>query len=28
MGNINASDKIMSKNQEKRENMEIKEIFI
>jgi len=27
MGKINASDKIMSKNQKKRENMEIKEIF-
>jgi len=26
MGKINASDKIMSKNQEKRENMEIKAI--
>jgi len=28
MGKINASDKIMSKNQKKRENMEIKEFFI
>jgi len=28
MGKINASDKIMSKNQKKRENMEIKEIFL
>jgi len=28
MGKINASDKIMSKNQKKRENMEIKEILI
>jgi len=27
MGKINASEKIMSKNQKKRENMEIKEIF-
>jgi len=27
MGKINASDKIMSKNQKKRENMEIKDIF-
>jgi len=27
MGKINASDKIMSKNQKKRENMEIKEIL-
>jgi len=27
MGKINASDKIMSKYQKKRENMEIKEIF-
>jgi len=27
MGKINPSDKIMSKNQKKRENMEIKEIF-
>jgi len=27
MGKIKASDKIMSKNQKKRENMEIKEIF-
>jgi len=27
MGKINASDKMMSKNQKKRENMEIKEIF-
>jgi len=27
MGKINASDKIMSKNQKKRQNMEIKEIF-
>jgi len=27
MGKINASDKIMSKNQKKRENIEIKEIF-
>jgi len=27
MGKINTSDKIMSKNQKKRENMEIKEIF-
>jgi len=27
MGKINASDKIMSKNQKKREYMEIKEIF-
>jgi len=27
MGKINASDKIMSKNQKKGENMEIKEIF-
>jgi len=27
MGKINAYDKIMSKNQKNRENMEIKEIF-
>jgi len=27
MGKINASDKIMSKNQKKRENMEIKKII-
>jgi len=27
MGKINASDKIMSNNQKKREDMEIKEIF-
>jgi len=27
MGKINACDKIMFKNQNKRENMEIKEIF-
>ena len=27
MGKIKASDKIMSKNQKKRENVEIKEIF-
>jgi len=27
MGKINISDKIMFKNQKKRENMEIKEIF-
>jgi len=27
MGKINASDKIMFENQNKRENMEIKEIF-
>jgi len=27
MGKINASDKTMSKNQKKRDNMEIKEIF-
>jgi len=27
MGKINAFDKIMFKNQNKRENMEIKEIF-
>jgi len=27
MGKINASDKIMSKNQKKRENMDTKEIF-
>jgi len=27
MGKINPSDKIMSKNQKKRENMEIKDIF-
>jgi len=27
MGKINASDKIMFKNQKKRENMDIKEIF-
>jgi len=27
MGKINASDKIMSKNQKKRENMEIKKFF-
>jgi len=27
MGKINASDKIMSNNQKKRENIEIKEIF-
>jgi len=27
MGKINAFDKIMSKNQKKRENMEIKDIF-
>jgi len=27
MGKINASDKIMSENQKKRENMEIKEFF-
>jgi len=27
VGEINASDKIMFKDQEKRENMEIKEIF-
>jgi len=27
MGKINASDKIMSKDQKKRENMEINEIF-
>jgi len=28
MGKINASDKIMSKNQKKRENMEIKNFYI
>jgi len=27
MGRINASDKIMSKNQKKRENMEVKDIL-
>jgi len=27
MGKINESDKIMFKNQKKRENMEVKEIF-
>jgi len=27
MGKINASDKVMSKNQKKKENMEMKDIF-